>query len=123
MSSVLTASSCVLINVCGRYSNVPADSNTLLLFCSNSVTAALVKTIFNQFFVPRAAAKLTRIKYGIPWNARVDPVLVVNTFRTQVGICLLVEVVTVLVAPVATMLLLDVSFRAALIVLIELLSL
>ena len=60
---------------------------------------------------------------GIPWNTRIDPVLAVSTFRTQVGICLLVEVVTVLVAPVATMLLLDVSFRAALNVLIELLSL
>ena len=92
-------------------SNVPADSNTFLLIFGNSLTAALVHTLFNKLLVPRAAAKLTRIKYGISDTSMIDPGLAIQIFRTQVGICLLVEVVTVAVAPATTMVIFDVSLR------------
>eukprot|EP00656_Telonema_subtile_P004296 TRINITY_DN1194_c0_g1_i15.p1 TRINITY_DN1194_c0_g1~~TRINITY_DN1194_c0_g1_i15.p1 ORF type:complete len:1243 (-),score=233.02 TRINITY_DN1194_c0_g1_i15:64-3792(-) len=89
--------------------NVPAGSGFGYTVLGNSMVIAIVKTGFNSLVVPKAAAVLSKFKHGVQGAVSATSECVIGTYKTEVGIILVLEASTVLLAPMVSVFLLDES--------------
>eukprot|EP00656_Telonema_subtile_P040374 TRINITY_DN4542_c0_g3_i1.p1 TRINITY_DN4542_c0_g3~~TRINITY_DN4542_c0_g3_i1.p1 ORF type:complete len:1113 (+),score=213.46 TRINITY_DN4542_c0_g3_i1:643-3981(+) len=88
--------------------NVSLDSWWLLPF-SNTVVVAVVKTVFSSTLVPFIAERLARLKYGLSGAVSARDGICIDVLQTQAGTAMIFDVITVLVAPMLAVLILDES--------------
>eukprot|EP00656_Telonema_subtile_P057663 TRINITY_DN9538_c0_g1_i4.p1 TRINITY_DN9538_c0_g1~~TRINITY_DN9538_c0_g1_i4.p1 ORF type:complete len:894 (+),score=105.11 TRINITY_DN9538_c0_g1_i4:1970-4651(+) len=89
--------------------NVPQGGGIVYTLLGNAVFVAVVKQSFGAFVVPEAAKRIARIRHGVVGSVSPDSHQVISVYRTQAGITVTVEAVTILLAPMVAVYILDES--------------
>eukprot|EP00656_Telonema_subtile_P051092 TRINITY_DN6796_c0_g1_i5.p1 TRINITY_DN6796_c0_g1~~TRINITY_DN6796_c0_g1_i5.p1 ORF type:complete len:1237 (-),score=178.33 TRINITY_DN6796_c0_g1_i5:137-3847(-) len=86
--------------------NVPANSGMLIDILGNTAVVAVLKLTFAAALVPRLAGLLANLKHGVS-DPSAEPHILISVYKTQVATMVIFEVVTVLLAPMVAVFLID----------------
>eukprot|EP00656_Telonema_subtile_P054505 TRINITY_DN8174_c0_g2_i5.p1 TRINITY_DN8174_c0_g2~~TRINITY_DN8174_c0_g2_i5.p1 ORF type:complete len:1044 (-),score=161.68 TRINITY_DN8174_c0_g2_i5:235-3366(-) len=89
--------------------NVPSSRNLGLTLLRNFVVIAMLKMLWASLIIPSIAGRLGRFQRGVRDPTTAEPMLMITLHKTQVATALLFDVVTVLVAPIVSVAVLDES--------------
>ena len=70
-----------------------------MALAGNSIFIACINMVFSALVVPRAARRLARIKYAVKGTMDIHSPYIIKYFKQQAATALILEVVSVLIAP------------------------